>query len=141
MAFSMSPFWRALADLEEVLLQHDAALAGAVLLLLRELHDLEEVAVVLAVGQAHAVKPERDLLAAGDRRLADLLVVDVDGRRRRSGVDLEQDIVGREQELARFTALADSDLVGELLVAVAVQRERIVASEPQRDLRLAVRPG
>src|SRR5712691_2539853 len=132
---------RSLAELEEVLLQNDAALAGAVFLLLRELHDLEEVAVVLAVGQAHAVKAERDQLAAGDRCLADLLVVDVDGRLRRSGVDLEQDIVGREQELARFTALADSDLVGELLVAVAVQRERIVASEPQRDLRLAVRPG
>src|SRR6266581_2998593 len=132
---------RALADLEEILLQHDAALAGAVLLLLGELHDLEEVAVVLAVGQAHAVKAESDLLAAGDRRLADLLVVDVDRRRRWRGVDLEQDIVGREQELARFTALADSDLVGELLVAVPVQRERIVAAEPQRDLRLAVRPG
>src|SRR5438552_7853056 len=131
----------ALADLEEILLQHDAALAGAILLLLGELHDLEEVAVVFAVGQAHAVKAESDLLAAGDRRLADLLVVDVDGRRRWRGVDLEQDIVGREQELARFTALADSDLVGELLVAVAVQRERIVAAEPQRDLRLAVRPG
>src|SRR6266853_782275 len=130
----------ALADLEEILLQHDAALAGAILLLLGELHDLEEVAVVFAVGQAHAVKAESDLLAAGDRRLADLLVVDVDGRRRWRGVDLEQDIVGRQQELARFTALADSDLVGELLVAVAVQRERIVAAEPQRDLRLAVRP-
>src|SRR2546422_4487760 len=130
---------RALADLEEVPLQHDAAIAGAVLLLLGELHDLEEVAVVLAVGQAHAVEPESDLLAAGDRRLADLLVVDVDGRRRRRGVDLEQDIVGREQELARFAALVDFDLVGELLVAVAVQRERIVAAEPQRDLRLTVR--
>src|SRR5437867_3013784 len=132
---------RALADLEEILLQHDAALAGAVLLLLGELHHLEEVAVVLAVGQAHAVKAESDLLASGDRRLADLLVVDVDGRLRRRGVDLEQDIVGREQELARFTALVDSDLVGELLVAVAVQRERVVAAEPQRDLRLTVRPG
>src|SRR6266704_3508305 len=130
----------ALADLEEILLQHDAALAGAVFLLLGEFHDLEEVAVVLAVGEAHAVKAESDLLAAGDRRLADLLVVDVDGRLRRRGVDLEQDIVGREQELARFTALVDSDLVGELLVAVAVQRERIVAAESQRDLRLAVRP-
>src|SRR6266513_1218933 len=132
---------RALADLEEVPLQHDAAIAGAVLLLLGELHDLEEVAVVLAVGQAHAVEPESDLLAAGDRRLADLLVVDVYGRRGRRGVDLEQDIVGCEQELARFTALADSDLVGELLVAVPVQRERVVAAEPQRDLRLTVRPG
>src|SRR5439155_9557548 len=79
--------------------------------------------------------------AAGDRRLADLLVVDVEGRRRRRGVDLEEDIVGCEQELARFTALADSDLVGKLLVAVAVQRERVVAAEPQRDLRLTVRPG
>src|SRR6266853_3915587 len=132
---------RAIADLEEILLQHDAALAGTVLLLLGELHHLEEVAVVLAVGQAHAVKAESDLLASGDRRLADLLVVDVDGRRRRRRVDLEQDVVGREQELARFAALADSDLVGELLVAVAVQRERIVAAEPQRDFRLAVRPG
>src|SRR5713101_3265853 len=132
---------RALADLEEILLQHDAALAGAVFLLLGELHDLEEVAVVLAVGQAHAVKAERDQLAAGDRRLADLLVVDVDGRRRWRGVDLEQRIVSREQELARFTAFADFDLVGELLVAVAVQRERIVAAEPQWDFRLTVRPG
>src|SRR5437660_5475825 len=131
---------RALADLEEILLQHDAALAGAVLLLLGELHHLEEVAVVLAVGQAHAVKAESNLLA-GDRRLADLLVVDVDGRRRRRGVDLEQDIVGCEQELARFAALADFDLVGELLVAVAIQRERIVAAEPQRNFRLTVRPG
>src|SRR5207249_3559479 len=87
----------------------------------------------------HAVKAERDQLAAGDRCLADLLVVDVDGRRRRRGVDLEQDVVGREQELARFAALVDFDLVGELLVAVAVQRERIVAAEPQRDLRLTVR--
>src|SRR6266850_1070520 len=132
---------RALADLEEIPLQHDAALAGAVLLLLGELHDLEEVAVVLAVGQAHAVKPERDQLAAGDRRLADLLVVDVDGRLRRLGVDLEQGVVGREHELARFTALADFDLVAELLVAVAVQRERVIAAEPQRDLGLSVRPG
>src|SRR5882762_11457872 len=132
---------RALADLEEILLQHDAALAGAVLLLLGKLHHLEEVAVVLAVGDAHAVKAESDLFASGDRRLADLLVVDVDGRRRRRRVDLEQDVVGREQELARFAALADSDLVGELLVAVAVQRKRIVAAEPQRDFRLAVRPG
>src|SRR5712691_3667038 len=130
---------RSLADLEQILLQHDAALAGAVFLLLGELHDLEEVAVVLAVGQAHAVKAERDQLAAGDRRLADLLVVDVDGRLRRFGVDLEQGVVGREQELARFTALADFDLVGELLVAVAVQRERVVAAEPQGDLRLTVR--
>src|SRR5216684_7576189 len=130
---------RALAELEEILLQHDAALAGAVLLLLGELHDLEEVAVVLAVGQAHAVKAERDQLAAGDRCPADLLVVDVDGRRRRRGVKLEQDIVGREQELARFAALVDFDLVGELLVAVAVQRERIVAAQPQGDLRLTVR--
>src|SRR6266849_2293354 len=132
---------RALADLEEILLQHDAALAGAVFLLLGELHDLEEVAVVLTVGQAHAVKAERDQLAAGDRRLADLLVVDVDGRLRRLGIDLEQRVVGREQELARFTALADFDLVGELLVAVAVQRERVIAAEPQGDLRLTVRPG
>src|SRR5712692_3805365 len=131
---------RSLAELEEVLLQNDAALAGAVFLLLRELHDLEEVAVVLAVGQAHAVKAERDQLAAGERCLADLLVVDVDGRLRRRGVDFEQDIVGRQQELARFTVLVDSDLVGELLVAVAVQRERIVAAEPQWDLRLTVRP-
>src|SRR6266849_3211071 len=132
---------RALADLEEILLQHDAALAGSVFLLLGEHHDLEEVAVILAVGQAHAVKAERDQLAAGDRRLADLLVIDVDGRRRWHGVDLEQRIVGREQELARFTAFADFDLVGELLVAVAVQRERIVAAEPQWDFRLTVRPG
>src|SRR6266853_549127 len=132
---------RALADLEEILLQHDAALAGAVFLLLGELHDLEEVAVVLAVGQAYAVKAERDQLAAGDRRLADLLVVDVYGRLGRFGVDLEQGVVGREHELARFTALADFDLVGELLVAVAVQRERVVAAEPQGDLRLAVGPG
>src|SRR5256885_394569 len=132
---------RAVADLEEILLQHDAALAGAVLLLLGELHHLEEVAVVLAVGQAHAVKTQSDLPAGGDRRLADLLVVDVDGRLRRLGVDLEQHIVGREQELPRFAALADFDLVGELLVAVAVQRERIVAAEPQRDFPLAVRPG
>src|SRR5437660_1066977 len=132
---------RAIADLEEILLQHDAALAGTVFLLLGELHHLEEVAVVRAVGQAYAVKAESDLLAAGDWRLADLLVVDVDGRLRRLGVDLEQHIVGREQELVRFAALADSDLVGDLLVAVAVQRERIVAAEPQRDLRLAVRPG
>ena len=132
---------RAVADLEEILLQHDAALAGAVLLLLGELHHLEEVAVVLAVGQAHAVKTQSDLLAGGDRRLADLFVVDVDGRLRRLGVDLEQHIVGREQELPRFAALADFDLVGELLVAVAVQRERIVAAEPQGDFRLAVRPG
>src|SRR6266513_49741 len=130
----------ALAHLEEILLQHDAALAGAVLLLLGELHDLEEVAVVLAVGQAHAVKAERDHLAARDRRLADLLVVDVDGRRRRRGVDLEQDIVGREHELARFAALGDLDLVDELLVAVAVQREGVIAAEPQGDLRLTVRP-
>src|SRR6266480_3349064 len=64
---------RALADLEEILLQHDAALAGAILLLLGELHHLEEIAVVLAVGQAHAVKAQSDLLAGGDRRLADLL--------------------------------------------------------------------
>src|SRR6266513_124824 len=84
---------RALAELEEVLLQHDAALAGAVLLLLGELHDLEEVAVVLAIGQAHAVKAERGRLAAGERRLADRLVVDVDARRRRLGVDLEQGVV------------------------------------------------
>src|SRR5256885_418116 len=132
---------RAVPDLEEILLQHDAALAGAVLLLLGELHHLEEIAVVLAVGEAHAVKAESNLLAGGDRRLADLLVVDVDGRLRRLGVDLEQHIVGREQELERFAALADLDLVGELLVAVGVQRERIVAAEPQRDFRLAVRPG
>src|SRR5713101_1556258 len=132
---------RSLADLEEILLQHNAPVTGAVFLLLGKLHDLEEIAVVLAVCQAHAVKAESDLLAACDRRLADLLVVDVDGRRGRHGVDLEQDIVGREQELARFTALSDFELVGELLVAVAVQRERIVAAEPQRDLRLAVRPG
>src|SRR6266853_6410396 len=132
---------RALADLEEILLQHDAALAGAVFLLLGELHDLEEVAVVLAVGQAHAVKAERDQLAAGDRRLADLLVVDGDGCPCRLGVDSEQRVVGREQELARFTVLADFDLVGELLVAVAVQRERVVAAEPQGDLGLTVRPG
>src|SRR6266850_3734381 len=132
---------RAFADLEQILLQHDAALAGAVFLLLGELHDLEEVAVVLSVGQAHAVKPERDQLAAGDRRLADLLVVDGDGCPCRLGVDLEQGVVGREQELARFTALADFDLVGELLVAVAVQRERVIAAEPQGDLGLTVRPG
>src|SRR5882762_1409537 len=132
---------RALADLEEILLQHDAALAGAVFLLLGELHDLEEVAVVLAVGQAHAVKAERDQLAAGDRRLADLLVVDGDGCPSRLGVDSEQGVVGREHELARLTALADFDLVGELLVAMAVQRERVVAAEPKGDLRLAVGPG
>src|SRR6266853_1208449 len=76
-----------------------------------------------------------------DRAVVVLLVVDVDGRRRWHGVDLEQRIVGREQELARFTAFADFDLVGELLVAVAVQRERIVAAEPQWDFRLTVRPG
>src|SRR5712692_1898919 len=132
---------RALADLEEVLLQHDAALAGAVLLLLGELHDLEEVAVILAVGQAHAVKAECDQLAVGDRRLADLLVVDVDGRRRRRGVDLEQGVVGRQHELPRFAALVDADLAGELLVAVSVQHERITAAEPQRDLGLTVGPG
>src|SRR6267154_1763604 len=132
---------RALADLEEILLQHDAALAGAVFLLLGELHDLEEVAVVLAVGQAYAVKAERDQLAAGDRRLADLLVVDGDGCPCRLGVDSEQGVVGREHELARFTALADFDLVDELLVAVAVQRERVVAAEPQGDLGLTVGPG
>src|SRR6266849_218135 len=132
---------RALADLEEILLQHDAALAGAVLLLLGELHDLEEVAVVLTVGQAHAVKAERDRLAAGERRLADRLVVDVDARRGRLGVDLEQGVVGRQRELARLAALVDADLAGHLLVAVAVQQERIVAAEPQRDLRLTVGPG
>src|SRR5216684_582561 len=131
----------ALADLEEILLQHDAALAGAVLLLLGELHDLEEVAVVLAVGQAHAVKAERDRLAAGERRIADRLVVDVDARRGRLGVDREQGVVGREHELARLAALVDADLAGHLLVAVAVQHERIVAAEPQRDLRLTVGPG
>src|SRR5258708_380936 len=86
---------RALADLEQILLQHDAALAGAVLLLLGELHDLEEVAVVLAVGQAHAVKPERDQLAAGDRRLADLLVVVVTGAPVRLEADLNTGVVGR----------------------------------------------
>src|SRR5437899_4682005 len=132
---------RALADLEEILLQHDAALAGAVLLLLGELHHLEEVAVVLAVGQAHAVKAERHRLAAGERRLADRLVVDVDARRGRLGVDPEQGVVGREHELARLAALVDADLAGELLVAVAVQQERIAAAEPQGDLRLAVGPG
>src|SRR5467141_3664884 len=132
---------RALADLEEILLQHYAALAGAVFLLLGELHDLEEVAVVLAVGQAHAVKAERDQLAAGDRRLADLLVVDGDGCPCRLGVHLEQGVVGREHELARFTALVDADLAGDLLVAVAVQQERVVAAEPQGDLGLTVGPG
>ena len=132
---------RALADLEEILLQRDAALAGAVLLLLGELHDLEEVAVVLAVGHAHAVKAERNRLAAGDRRLADRLVVDVDARRGRLGVDPEQGVVGREHELARLAALVDADLAGDLLVAVAVQHERIVAAEPQRDLRLTVGLG
>src|SRR5437867_5351804 len=132
---------RALAELEEILLQHDAALAGAVLLLLGELHDLEEVAVVLAVGQAHAVKAERDRLAAGERRLADRLVVDVDARLRGLGVDLEQGIVGRQHEHARLAALVDADPAGDLLVAMAVQQERVVAAEPQGDLRLAVGPG
>src|SRR5712691_8751256 len=132
---------RALADLEEILFQHDAALAGAVLLLLGELHHLEEVAVVLAVGQAHAVKAERDRLAAGERRLAGRLVVDEDARLRRLGVDLEQGVVGREHELARLAALVDADLAGELLVAVAVQHERIIAAELERDLRLAVGAG
>src|SRR2546426_11371017 len=132
---------RALAELEEILLQHDAALAGAVLLLLGELHDLEEVAVVLAVGQAHAVKAERDRLAAGERGLADRLVVDIDARLRGLGVDLEQGIVGREHELARLAALVDADPAGDLLVAMAVQQERVVAAEPQGDLRLAVGPG
>src|SRR6266850_924843 len=132
---------RALADLEEIPLQHDAALAGAVLLLLGELHDLEEVAVVLAVGQAHAVKAEGDRLAAGERRLADRLVVDVDARRGRLGVDLEQGVVGGEHELARLAALVDADLAADLLVAVAVQQERVVAAEPQGDLGLTVGPG
>src|SRR6266850_484404 len=132
---------RALAELEEILLQHDAALAGAILLLPGELHDLEEVAVVLAVGQAHAVKAERDQLAAGDRRLADRLVVEVDARRGRLGVDLEQGVVGREHELTRLAALVEADLAGHLLVAVAVQQERIVAAEPQGDLHLTVGPG
>src|SRR6267143_146092 len=132
---------RALADLEEIPLQHDAALAGAVLLLLGELHDLEEVAVILAVGQAHAVKAEGDRLAAGERRLADRLVVDVDARRGRLGVELEQGVVGGEHELARLAALVDADLAGDLLVAVAVQQERVVAAEPQGDLGLTVGPG
>src|SRR6266850_437844 len=132
---------RALADLEEIPLQHDAALAGAVLLLLGELHDLEEVAVILAVGQAHAVKAEGDRLAAGERRLADRLVVDVDARRGRLGVDLKQGVVGREHELARLAALVEADLAGHLLVAVAVQQERIVAAEPQGDLHLTVSSG
>src|SRR6185369_3283743 len=78
-AVEVALFARPLADLDEVLLQHDLA----VLLLLAELHHLEEVAVVLAVGEAHAVKAERDRLAGAERGLADLLVVDVDGRRGR----------------------------------------------------------
>src|SRR5438552_3056957 len=126
---------RALADLEEILLQHDAALAGAVLLLLGELHHLEEVAVVLAVGQAHAVKAERDRLAAGERRLADRLIVDVDARRRRLGVDLEQGVVGREHELARLAALVDADPAGDLLVAIAIQQAPVVAAHPPGALR------
>src|SRR6185295_2368118 len=136
-AVEVALFACALADLEEVLLQHDLA----VLLLLAELHHLEEVAVILAVGQAHAVEAKRDLLAGTERRLADLLVVDVDGCGGRIGIDPEQRIVGREDELARLPALLDADLAGRLLVAVAIQQDRIALSRTQRDLGLAVGPG
>src|SRR4030095_14255466 len=85
------------------LLQHDLAL----LFLLGELHHLEEVAVILAVGEAHAVKAQGPALAAAERRLADLLVVDVDGCRRRIGIDPEERVVGGEHELARLAALLD----------------------------------
>src|SRR5207302_1684750 len=140
-AFDVAFLARALADLEEILLQHDAALAGAVLLFLGELHDLEEVAVVLAVGQAHAVKAERDRLAAGDRRLADRLVVDVDARRGRFGVDPEQRVVGREHQLALLercdlgkravvVAALDLDPAG-----LAVTRHLTALAEPRRGQR------
>src|ERR1041385_3143780 len=132
---------RALADLEEVLLQHNAPVPGEVLLLLGELHHLEEIAVVLAVGKAQAVKAQRHGLAAGDRRLSERLVVEGDGGSRRFGVDLEQRVVRLEGELARLAALGDVDLAGELLVAVAVEHEGVVATEPQRDLGPAVGAG
>src|SRR5262245_56034711 len=139
-AVDIALLFRALADPEVVLLQHDAALAGAVFLLLAEFHHLEEVAVVLAVGEPHAVKAERDLLGR-ERRLADLLVIDEGSGRRRLGLELEQRVVGREHELARLAALLDAELAGVLLVAVAVQHERIAAARAQRDLRLAVGAG
>src|SRR4029077_12125984 len=68
-------------------------------------------------------------------------VVDVDRCGRRIGIDPEQRIVGREDELARLAALLDADLAGGLRVAVAVQQDRIALARAQRDLGLAVGPG